>query len=133
MSQVVASDALEQTLAGYGIAYLITIGADIRPHAVEVRAEFDAHRFRITEAGNSTRRNIGARNTVTLLWPPLDPGGYTLLVDGTATLTDHGIDIVVTRAVQHRAATENSQTVSSCGSDCHPLPVAAQPGSSQVE
>ncbi|MFI1919232.1 pyridoxamine 5'-phosphate oxidase family protein [Nocardia sp. NPDC020380] len=129
MSQVVASDELEQTLAGYGIAYLITIGADIRPHAVEVHAELDSHRFLVADTGNSTRRNIGERDTVTLLWPPLEPGGYTLLVDGTATLTDRGIEIVVTRAVQHRAATEVSQSVGACGSDCHPLAIAAQPGS----
>ncbi|MFJ4654139.1 pyridoxamine 5'-phosphate oxidase family protein [Nocardia sp. NPDC088792] len=128
-----ASGELEQTLTGYGNAYLITIGADIRPHAIEVRAELDSHRFLVTDAGNSTRRNIGDRNTVTLLWPPLEPGGYTLLVDGLATLTDRGIEIVVTRAVQHRAATENSQNVNACGSDCHPLPVTAQPGSFQME
>ncbi len=33
-------------------------------------------------SGGSTRRNAGAHADVTLVWPPAEPGGYSLIVDG---------------------------------------------------
>ncbi|MQY30854.1 pyridoxamine 5'-phosphate oxidase family protein [Nocardia aurantia] len=122
MSVVVAAEDLARTLAGYDIAYLITVGGDARPHAVQVRPRLEADRIVLASAGSRTRRNAAERGTVTLLWPPAAAAGYTLLVDGTATVTDGGIEIAITHAVLHRAADQPViPTGDDCGSDCRPV------------
>ncbi|WP_036495681.1 pyridoxamine 5'-phosphate oxidase family protein [Nocardia sp. BMG111209] len=126
MSVVVAAEDLAGTLAGYNIAYLITVGDDARPHAVQVRPRLDADRIVVAAMGARTRRNAAERSTVTLLWPPPEPTGYTLLVDGTATVTDAGVEIAITHAVLHRAPADPvAPTGDDCGSDCRPVPLGA--------
>jgi hypothetical protein len=131
MSVVVAAGDLARTLTGYGIAYLITVGADARPHAVQVRPRLEADRIVLASAGDRTRRNAAERGTVTLLWPPVEPSGYTLLVDGAATVTEAGLEITVTHAVLHRAPDRPAAPAGDdCGSDCRPValgPLGADP------
>ncbi|RTL61169.1 MAG: pyridoxamine 5'-phosphate oxidase family protein, partial [Hyphomicrobiales bacterium] len=58
---------------------------------------------------------------VTLLWPPPEPGGYSLIVDGRSELDDQGLRVVPQRAVLHRPAVAGVATASGCGDDCVPL------------
>ena len=56
-----------------------------------------------------TRENLAHRSDVTLLWPPPEPGGYSLIVDGRAEVSDADTDsvhceVVPTRALLHRDA-----------------------------
>jgi hypothetical protein len=81
--------------------------------------------LRIGSVGNRTRRNASARPDVTLVWPPKQLGGYTLIIDGRAETADEtadaGLTIQPTGAVLHRPATAGTPTASGCGDDCVPL------------
>lgn len=89
--------------------YLITVSADGRPHTVSVNARWEDGTI-VTAPGNRTVANAAARPLVTLLWPPIDDDGLTLLVDGavvSAVAPDDGDNRVAIRpsgAVLHRAA-----------------------------
>lgn len=103
MSVKVELDTLAETLADYTFAYLITVGEDHRAH---VMAEVPVLRdgvFELASVGNSTQRNLSSHTTVTLLWPPTEPGGFSLIVDGNAELGDH-LRVTPTSAVLHRPA-----------------------------
>jgi preprotein translocase subunit SecB len=104
MSVKVELDTLAETLADYTFAYLITVGEDHRTH---VMAEVPVLRdgvFELASVGNSTRRNVHAFDTVTLVWPPRRPDGLTLIIDGRGEVGD-GLRVIPLRAVPHRAAT----------------------------
>ncbi len=104
MSVQVDLDRLADTLADFPFGYLITVGDDHRAHAVAVTPAFDGGAFTMGPVGNTTARNAAARNAVTMLWPPREPTGYSLIVDGTAEITDAGVRLTPSRAVLHRSA-----------------------------
>jgi hypothetical protein len=59
---------------------------------------------------------------VSLLWPPNEPGGYSLIVDGAAAPSDDGrIAVTPTRAVLHRPAAGSDASSPGCGADCVPI------------
>ncbi|MDG4663423.1 pyridoxamine 5'-phosphate oxidase family protein [Mycobacterium sp. 236(2023)] len=103
MSVKVDLDQLADTLVDYPFAYLITVGDDFRAHTVAVDPTLTDGTLRITSVGNSTRRNASAHPDVTLVWPPRESGGYSLIVDGRADV-DEGMTVVPTGAVLHRPA-----------------------------
>lgn len=85
-------------------AYLITV-RDTRPHVVAVSVTARAGLL-VVAPGRRTGRNIEDRPLVTLLWPTTDEHPkHSLLVDGTARLSDDGewLEITPTSAVLHRA------------------------------
>ena len=74
--------------------------------------------------GKSTSKNLAKRDGVTLVWPPREPGGYTLIVDGRGQPTDAdtALKVVPSRAVLHRkAAPDSPATATGCLHDCVPL------------
>ncbi|MFM7536206.1 MAG: pyridoxamine 5'-phosphate oxidase family protein [Acidimicrobiales bacterium] len=106
MSIPVDPRALGAELGRFGRAgYLLTVG-DERAHAVAVRIEGDGPELAVTPVGGRTAANVAARPAVTVLWPPFEPGGYTLLADGTATIDADAttVRVSVERAVLHRPA-----------------------------
>ncbi|WP_071286590.1 hypothetical protein [Mycolicibacterium llatzerense] len=103
MSVKVDLDKLGDTLADFPFGFLITVGDDFRPHTVAVTPVFGGGALTIEPVGNTTRGNAGAHSVVTVLWPPREPTGYSLIVDGTAEATDAGLRVVPTRAVLHRS------------------------------
>ncbi|MGK2902445.1 MAG: pyridoxamine 5'-phosphate oxidase family protein [Mycobacterium sp.] len=106
MSVKVDLDKLAETLAEFPFGYLITVGDDFRAHTVAVAPIFDDGVFTIGPLGGTTRRNAAAHGAVTVLWPPREPTGYSLIVDGTAEVTDAGLRLTPGRAVLHRSAIE---------------------------
>ena len=52
--------------------------------------------------GGGSLRNIAANPPVTLLFPPLENPGMTLLVDGTATAEGDDVRVTPTGAVLHK-------------------------------
>ncbi|MBB3747892.1 hypothetical protein FHT44_000353 [Mycolicibacterium sp. BK634] len=121
MSIKVDLDQLAGTLGDYPIGYLITVGDDHRAHTVAVNAQLTNGVLDVGAVGNSTRRNICGHPDATLLWPPAQPGGYSLIVDGRGELTDDSLHVIPQRAVLHRPAHPNVPTASGCGDDCVPL------------
>jgi hypothetical protein len=105
--------------------YLLTVGDDGRAHCVAVTYQWRDDELALG-AGNRTMANATARPNVSLLWPPNEPSGYSLIVDGDVTHTEGtggGDNVVVvrpSRAVLHRAA-DGRPPADGCGADCVPL------------
>ena len=124
---------LAAALPDYPFAYLITVDDDYRVHTVTVEPELcelpdgsDGQRTIIDVGliGGRTRENLTQRSDVTLLWPPPEPGGYSLIVDGHAEATDSDAEaarlaVVPTRALLHRDADpESAEAARGCLHDC---------------
>ncbi len=88
MSVKVDLNQLEAALAERPVAYLVTVSDDYRAHTVAVHPVLVDGMFGIDAVGNSTRRNASSHAVVTLVWPPRESGGYTLIVDGVAIVAD---------------------------------------------
>jgi len=124
MSVPVDLEQLAEALADFTFAYLITVGDDFRAHAVAVDPVLADGRFEVGAVGRSTRRNAGTHADVTLVWPPAEPGGYSLIVDGRGSFASDDAPLVVVpgRAVLHRKATPDSPpSRTGCTDDCLPL------------
>ncbi len=117
---------LVAALADYPFAYLITVDDYYRVHTVTVEPvlrDFPDHGesagavLDIGLIGGHTRENLAHRSDVTLLWPPPEPGGYSLIVDGRAEAAESEVQpkpetarfgVIPTRALLHRAADPES-------------------------
>jgi hypothetical protein len=121
MSVRVDLDQLADALADFTFAYLITVGDDYRAHTVAVQPVLVDGVLDIGAVGESTRTNAGAHPDVTVVWPPREPGGYTLIVDGHGQPTDDGLKVAPSRAVLHRPAAPGAATATGCLHDCVPL------------
>jgi hypothetical protein len=124
---------LAAALTDYPFAYLITVDDGYRVHTVTVEPQLrdvpdgpDGPRAIVDVGliGGHTRENLTHRSDVTLLWPPREPGGYSLIVDGLAESTDSDYDtvrlgVVPTRALLHREADPDSPAAAKgCKHDC---------------
>jgi hypothetical protein len=127
---------LAAALTDYPFAYLITVDDGYRVHAVTVEPQLreipdgpdgPGALIDIGLIGGRTRKNLEDRRDVTLLWPPSEPGGYSLIVDGTAEVTDAEdsaaeiarLGVVPTRALLHREAdSESPAAAKGCLHDC---------------
>ncbi len=109
---------LGQALANYRNAYLLTAGRGA-PHAVPVVPRFDGHAVIVEGIGKHTRTNVTRQPAVGLVWPPLAPAGYSLIVDGQATVAGDALQVTPTRAVLHRAGTPaEPDHAGGCAADC---------------
>jgi len=102
--------------------YLLTVGDDARPHAVAVSAAWEGDALAVA-VGRASAANAAARPGVSLLWPPNEPGGYSLIVDGSAASTGGQGRIAFTpmRAVLHRPASGPDSAKPGCSADCLPI------------
>jgi hypothetical protein len=94
-------------------AYLLTVSDRESAHAVAVTVLI-ADGELVCSAGRTSCANASARPSVSLLWPPGAPGDYSLIVDGTATVSDSEVRVAPSRAVRHRPAPDG-------GNDCAPV------------
>jgi hypothetical protein len=123
MSVKVDLAELSATLDGFGFGYLMTVGEDQRAHAVAVCPTVVGSTLVVGgELGRRTRANLEARPEISLVWPPKTDGGFSLIMDGRATLGDTGVSIAPDHAVLHRPAPTGDGPAAGCGSDY--LPVA---------
>lgn len=114
--------ALADALADYPYAYLITVDDGYRVHTVTVEPQLRKATLDVGLIGGRTRNNLAQRADVTLLWPPAEPGGYSLIVDGTAEVSEAGAEtarltVVPTRALLHRDA-DSPDAAKGCLHDC---------------
>ena len=122
MSVKVDLDQLADALADFTFGYLITVGDDYHAHTVAVVPVLADGVLHVGEIGNTTRTNAINHDGVTLVWPPHEPGGYTLIVDGHAQSSDDGLRVAPTRAVLHRPVTPESAAANpGCIHDCVPF------------
>jgi hypothetical protein len=128
MSIEVGPHELADTARRYAFAYLLTVGDGDRAHVVAVTPSVDGDLLLVPRPGRRTTRNLVARPAVTLVWPPAEPAGYTLIVDGAAEQRADVVAVRPTRAVLHRAAPPAESPGAGCASDCVELAVPARPG-----
>lgn len=130
MSIEVTLQQLAQALARYRFAYLVTVGDGARAHVLAVTTTLMNDTLLVADLGRTTRANVAAHASVTLVWPPADPSDYSLIVDGVGSLRDDELVVAPTRAVLHRPAPPRPPSTSDgCESDCVELPVTAQASS----
>ena len=122
MSIPVEIDALEEALAGFGAGYLLTVSPEGRVKAVTVDPVLAGGVLRCP-ASRGSAVNLAANPRATLVLWPREEHGYSLLVDGTATVADDGIDLTPESAVLHRPASHADGPVPAhgCGHDCAPV------------
>jgi hypothetical protein len=125
MSIPVELSDLAGALADHGDGYLLTCGAR-GVKAITVTARVDGDVLRIPGASRGTSANLEGDPTATLLFPPREPRGHTLLIDGTARAVDDGFELTPASAVLHRPADHTDgaatgSTGSACGHDCEPV------------
>jgi len=120
VSVAVAIERLREEVARYGpTAFILTVSDDGRPHAVSATVAWEGDDL-LGGCGRSTAAYAAARPEISLLWPPVEPGGYSLIVDGTASVVDQEVRLRPSRAVLHRSA-PSPDPQRSCTSDCVPL------------
>ncbi len=125
MSIPVALEKLRAEAERYGATpFLLTVSDDGRPHSVSIAASWEGGTL-VAKAGKRTLGNVAARPHISLLWPPLEPGGYSLIVDADGSLTGAGeaarIVVRPTRGVLHRPAASPEAAPEGCSADCKPV------------
>lgn len=119
MTVPVGLDQLRSEAAKYGdVPYLLTVSDDGRPHAVSVRVHFEEGEL-ILAGGTRSRANSSTRPDVTLLWPAIEEGGFSLIVDGSALVDDGQIAIRPISAVLHRSL--GTGGADHAGAECRPV------------
>jgi hypothetical protein len=103
MSIPVAIDRLAETLVDFDAGYLLTT-ADGRVKAVSVVPEYADGALRVTAPGRGSVANVSVNPVVTLLYPPRGGSGFSLLVDGTASVDGDDVVVVPASAVLHKPA-----------------------------
>jgi hypothetical protein len=108
--------------------YLVTVTSDAAPHCGTATVTWGAADGELTVAPvprTWAQAEAAGLRQVSLLWPPAEPGGYSLIVDGAGTGGQAGdgpaLTVTVTRAVLHRRGPAPVGNGSQCGSDCLPL------------
>ncbi|WP_419945853.1 hypothetical protein [Candidatus Poriferisodalis sp.] len=106
-------------------AYVLTVRDDATPHIAHLDIRLDGDMLRCG-ASRSAAANVAQRPTISLLWPPFEPGGYSMIVDAEARTVDgaDGLELELrpTSGVLHRPATPATPAANpNCSSDCAPL------------
>jgi hypothetical protein len=120
---------LAEALSQYGRdAYLLTI-ADDGPHTSFVSVDLKGNVIACA-IGKTAARNIAGKSNVSLFWPPREPGGYALLVNGTATARHEPsgavrAEITLTKSVLHRPGPRLPDSDGPCASDCKRIAMPA--------
>lgn len=134
-------DSVQRELASvvrdYPFAYLATVSGGQRAHLVAVRPVLVGGVVHVPAPGRTSSRNVEEHRTVTLVWPPAEVDGYSLIMDGTGVLAGDELVVTPTRAVLHRPSpaavssrpgTAGPFEPDACGSDCIELTVPAPAG-----
>lgn len=117
---------LYEAIAQYGAdAYLLTMSAD-GPHTSHVSVVQEGDRLQCA-LSKSAARNIEGQPSVSLLWPPIEKGGYSIVINAKATKAKgHTIPVAtlaLTKAVFHRAGVRSEPGFGVCPSDCKTISI----------
>lgn len=113
---------LAEAISHYGRdAYLLTVAQD-GPHTSSVTIELRDGSIGCA-LGPSAARNIAREPHVSLFWPPTEPSGYALIVNGTATgeRQETGVtmaEVTLTKSVLHRPGPKPADSDGPCANDC---------------
>jgi hypothetical protein len=116
---------LAEAISHYGReAYLLSVAKD-GPHTSHVTIELRGSGIACA-VGASAAINIASQPNVSLFWPPTEPGGYALIVNGAAAgeRRPTGVttaEITLTKSVLHRPGPRPDDSDGPCASDCRRL------------
>ncbi len=129
MSIPIEIDDLAEALQGFGSGYLLTTtGGSVKVVTVDPTVQDGV--VVVSGPGRGTIANLGDNATVTLVFPPLEPRGFTLLVDGTGEAAGEDVRVTPTGAVLHRPGSHADgpppppsagEQTDSCANDCAPV------------
>jgi hypothetical protein len=101
----VSVERLMTEVGQWGFGYLLTVSDDSRTHLVALRPLVAGDVLRFDAGGGRACRNAEARPQVSIVFPPGDHSdGFSLVVDGEATVEGDFVDVRPTSAVLHRPA-----------------------------
>jgi hypothetical protein len=123
MSIPVEVGDLGKALEGFGAGYLLT-SSDGKVKVVTVEPSVADGVVRVEAPGRGTLANLAGNPAVTLVFPPLEQRGFTLLVDGAAEVDGDDVRVTPSGAVLHRPAShaDGPPAPDGCGHDCQPVP-----------
>lgn len=103
--------------------YLLSVTEDGLPHCVTVSVTWDEADDHLSLGAPSLGEvTPHPGRHVSLLWPPAERGGYSLIVDGVSSAAAYGGEpapiVLPTKAVLHRGQPAPRARVSSCPNDC---------------
>jgi hypothetical protein len=116
---------LAEAISHYGYhAYLLTVAQD-GPHTSHVTIELRGSTIGCA-VGESAGRNMARVPNVSLFWPPTEPGGYALIVNGSAAGERQATgvtmaEITLTKSVLHRPGPRPDDGDGPCANDCRRL------------
>ena len=93
---------LATALEDFGAGYLLTADDQGRVKAVTVEPEARNGVLIVQRPGKGTVANLAANPAVTMVFPPAEPKGFSLLVDATGEVTGEDLEVTPTTAVLHR-------------------------------
>jgi hypothetical protein len=113
---------LAKALEAFGAGYLLTNRAGA-VKVVTVEPTVTDGVVLVNGPGRGTLANLAENAAVTLVFPPREPRGFTLLVDGTAEVAGDNVRVTPATAVLHRPAShaDGPPAPDGCGNDCAPV------------
>jgi hypothetical protein len=120
---------LAAALEDFGSGYLLTTAGD-SVKVVTVDPAVQGGVMTIAGPGGGTLANLGANPVVTLVFPPREAKGFTLLVDGTGEVVGEDLRVTPTGAVLHRPGRHADgppppsfagEQTDSCANECAPV------------
>jgi drug/metabolite transporter (DMT)-like permease len=116
---------LAEAISHYGRnAHLLTVATD-GPHTSPVTIELRGSSIGCA-VGTFAAENIARDPNVSLFWPPTEPGGYALIINGAAASgrmpTSRAMaEITLTKSVLHRPGPKPDESEPRCAGDCRLL------------
>ena len=120
---------LARALEDFGAGYLLTADGAGAVKVVTVEPTIGDGMLVVEGPGRGTLANLtGNTTTVTLVFPPPQPRGFTLLVDGTGEVDGEDVRVTPAGAVLHRPKAHadgppppGGADAEACGNDCAPV------------
>jgi len=104
---------------------LITVDPGGTPHCSLVVIQWSGDQLivpapqRWSEYPCATQEKPNPVRSVSVLYPPASPGGYALVIDGTAASVGRTLTVSLTGAVLHRRhGATDTFSAAGCGEDC---------------
>lgn len=107
MSIQVQPDDLQRVLADFDAGYLLTVdptGSPARVKVVSVRPALVDGVLVVAGPGRGSLANARVNPAVTVVWPPRETGGMSLIVDGGAECSGDDLRVTPTGGVLHKPA-----------------------------
>ncbi len=123
MSIVVDPTQLAGALQDFGSGYLLTVSSEGVVKAVTVDPVAEDGVLRIAGPSRGSAKNLADNPSATVIFPPAERHGYTLIVDGSARVVGDGFEVAPSAAVLHRPSSHADGPLppEGCGHDCRPV------------